>query len=47
VGAVVYPTPAEMIAIEMILPSFTIACATAPLPELRVTVGLEVYEDPP
>ena len=38
-GAVVYPEPAEMIAIEMILPFCTIGCATAPEPEDRLTVG--------
>ena len=42
-----YPDPAEIIAIDIILPSLTIACATAPLPELSVTVGLEVYSTPP
>ena len=42
VGAVVYPDPAEIIAIEIILPSLTIACATAPLPELKLTVGTYV-----
>ena len=46
-GAVVYPDPAEMIAIDIILPLLTIACATAPLPELRVILGLDVYETPP
>ena len=34
-------------AIEIILPLFTIACATAPEPELRLTVGLDVYDSPP
>jgi hypothetical protein len=42
VGAVVYPCPAEMIAIEMILPPLTIACATAPEPELSRTSGFVV-----
>ena len=37
-----YPEPAEMIAIEIIRPFCTIACATAPLPELNDTVGVEV-----
>ena len=46
-GAVVYPEPADIIAIDMILPLLTIACATAPLPELNVTVGVDVYEVPP
>ena len=41
-GAVVYPEPAEMIAIEIILPLLTIAWATAPTPELNVTVGVDV-----
>ena len=38
-GAVVYPEPAEMIAIEMILPLLTIGWATAPEPEDRLTFG--------
>ena len=41
-GAVVYPEPADIIAIDMILPLLTIACATAPLPELSVTLGVDV-----
>ena len=41
-GAVVYPLPAEIIAIDIIRPLLTIACATAPLPDDRVTVGLDV-----
>ena len=31
----------------MILPLLTIACATAPLPELSVTLGVDVYDEPP
>ena len=41
-GAVVYPDPALIIAIEIIRPLLTIACATAPEPELNVTVGVDV-----
>ena len=43
----VYPEPAEMIAIEIIRPFCTIACATAPEPELRVTAGVVIYDSPP
>ena len=42
VGAVVYPLPELIIAIDTILPLITIACASAPSPELTLTVGSEV-----
>ena len=41
-GAVVYPEPAEMIAIDIIRPLLTIGWATAPEPEDKLTVGIEV-----
>ena len=45
-GAVVYPLPAAIIAIDTILPLIIIGCATAPSPEFNLIVGDDVYEDP-
>lgn len=45
-GAVVYPLPELIIAIETIRPLITMGCARAPSPELTLTEGSEVYPLP-
>ena len=46
VGAVVYPEPELIIAIDTIRPLITIGCARAPSPEFNLIEGVDVYPDP-